>query len=72
MTTLTFFDNGWTVVTSAWTVATRRNDRIEIHYAWGSVAPGVWIKDVRMAMSTFEDRLRDCGGHLDLRGVPEA
>lgn len=59
MTKLIFEDRGWTVVTSAWTVASKKDSgRTELIYLWGP--DGV---------SFFESATGTARRTVDLRGI---
>jgi hypothetical protein len=75
MTELVFHHDGWTVVTSAWTVATKHDGEIAVCYpwsamnglgAWGDAATGVARLDLAMTMAEFFERTK-AGGRVDLR-----
>lgn len=65
MSELIFEHDGWTVVTSAWTAASKGADKIVLCYpwssfngfsAWGDSATGVAHLEIPMSMSDFIKR----------------
>lgn len=75
MTTLFFIDDGWRVMTSAWTAAWDRSDEVEICYLWGAsgfslVAGATGVRKVTLPVSVteFHDIIRRSkDGICDLR-----
>ncbi len=69
MTTLIFNDSGWTVTTSAYTIATSgQRTTAEIHYLWSWTSYSVSMLRLPFSTERFNELLRACDGPiLDLR-----
>lgn len=75
--TLVFDHDGWTVVSTAWTAASRKKGEITVCYSW-SVLPsmgllasstGVERVEIEIDMADFLDRVKQ-GGVVDFRRIP--
>lgn len=78
MKTLIFTHQGWTVVASAWTVATNSAKSVEVCYMWSSgsgigwsdASTGVARKTFNITIDEFIAALNTPGDVLDLRPKP--
>jgi hypothetical protein len=75
VTELLFYHDGWTVVTSSWTVASKSASGIVLCYPWsglngfslwGSDATGVARVEIAIPMQKFVEMTKH-GGRVDLR-----
>lgn len=68
MTEIVFLHDGWTVATSAWTVASKKPNEVEICYLWQGLSDNTGVASIKldMSMSEFLARTKS-DNRVDLR-----